>query len=152
MNSNNCTYKHKWGKNDGYFCHNKITCNGDKHNYLCTKHNKNHVPKKRIKYNISERNISINSSVKLITKDNKSNFLIKKKFNNNKFINKNIYIKSFDIKKLKTILKTYNNKINKKEDIYYDFKEYKNKEYKHWYFKHLNDNNISNFNLKIDVY
>lgn len=47
MNNNLCTHKFKRGKSDGFFCCKKITSNGNKKNYVCTKHNKEHVPKKR---------------------------------------------------------------------------------------------------------
>ena len=45
--SNNCTYIHKRGKNEGYMCHKKITKNGDKKKFICIKHNPNHIPKKK---------------------------------------------------------------------------------------------------------
>lgn len=52
MNRNICSYKYKKGKKCGYFCCKKITSNGDKNNYVCTQHNKNHIPKKKIKNKI----------------------------------------------------------------------------------------------------
>lgn len=48
MNNNVCTHMFKKGKNEGYFCHKNITSNGNKENYVCTIHNKDHIPKKRI--------------------------------------------------------------------------------------------------------
>ena len=37
------------GKKEGYMCHKKITENGDKKKFVCTKHNPNHTPKKKRK-------------------------------------------------------------------------------------------------------
>lgn len=65
MNENHCTYKYKKGKYEGRFCCKQITKNGNKNKYICTKHNKDHVPKKRIKKDVKN---TINSPFK--TTDN----------------------------------------------------------------------------------
>jgi hypothetical protein len=46
---NVCTHVYKWGKKEGYMCQKKINTNlqGQKKDYLCCKHSKKHVPKKR---------------------------------------------------------------------------------------------------------
>jgi hypothetical protein len=46
-----CTFKHKRGNNEGYMCCKKIRTNldGEKPDYLCSTHSKEHIPKKRIK-------------------------------------------------------------------------------------------------------
>ena len=43
---NVCTHIFSKGKKQGYMCHKKITENGDKKKFVCTKHNPNHTPKK----------------------------------------------------------------------------------------------------------
>lgn len=51
MDDNICGHKFNKGKREGYYCCKKITRNGDKEKYVCTQHNKNHIPKKKkIKY------------------------------------------------------------------------------------------------------
>ena len=51
FSKNICTYIHKRGKREGHMCHTKIHTNiGDnKPDYLCSKHSKLHIPKKREK-------------------------------------------------------------------------------------------------------
>ena len=49
IHSNFCTHKIKKGKRDGEFCSKKITKNGNKKKYVCTKHNSDHIPRKRNK-------------------------------------------------------------------------------------------------------
>lgn len=155
MAKDRCTFKHNRGKHDGSFCHKHITNNGDKINYLCTIHNKNRITKKKIKYNLSEKTISINKSIKMINNINKSDILFKKKINNNKLINKNIYIKGFNMKRFKNCLRLYNNIIYKdKEDHIYTLKQYRNDNFKYLNNiknnSYLYNNNYSNFIM--DVY
>lgn len=49
MNERHCTFKHKRGNNEGYFCCKNIRTNlgGQKDDYLCCTHSKKHTPKKR---------------------------------------------------------------------------------------------------------
>lgn len=51
MNNGVCSHKFKKGKKEGYFCNKKINTNleGEKEDYLCCKHSKRHIPKKRVK-------------------------------------------------------------------------------------------------------
>lgn len=48
INNNYCTFKHAKGKKEGYFCCKRITENGDNENFVCTIHNKKHIPKKKV--------------------------------------------------------------------------------------------------------
>lgn len=89
MDRNICSHKFKKGKMDGYYCCKKITKNGDKNNYFCTKHNKNHVPKKKnIKEKINE--IQQNRIFKNNEYKNNNDLIIKKNNNKNKIFKKNI--------------------------------------------------------------
>lgn len=47
MNPNLCSFKHKRGKDNGFFCCKKIKKNKQDGSYMCCKHNKNNIPKKR---------------------------------------------------------------------------------------------------------
>lgn len=47
IDNNHCGFKHKRGKRDQEFCCKKITKNGNKDKYVCTTHNKDHIPNKR---------------------------------------------------------------------------------------------------------
>lgn len=49
MDESLCSFKHKRGSNNGYFCCKKIKTNlqGQKKDYLCSKHSRRHIPKKR---------------------------------------------------------------------------------------------------------
>lgn len=49
MDDNYCTHKYKRGKNEGKFCAKKIKSNNPNKVYLCCQHDKDHIPKKRIK-------------------------------------------------------------------------------------------------------
>lgn len=105
-----CIYKHKRGKKDGQFCCKKITINGDKNKYVCTKHNKNHIPQKRHEKMIINKNInksiSICNSVKLLNQNiiNKNG---KKKNNYNIKRNKNIHINNFNKNIFKRVFNDY---------------------------------------------
>ena len=92
MDDNLCVHKFKKGKRDGYFCCKKITKNGDKKQYVCTMHNKNHVPSKRNKNSknskIFENSRNINETI--IKLHNKK--IIKRKMKlKNKKIKINVY-------------------------------------------------------------
>lgn len=131
LHDDHCTFKHTRGQNDGKFCCKKITENGDKKNYLCRTHNKNHIPQKRItnnkinsdKYVDNNKDNSLNNySIEVSEPDNpniisisKTIYLIKDDIENN--------IKMQKIQKIQKInysLK-YNNinklKINKNINI-----------------------------------
>lgn len=98
MDDNICTHKFKKGKNDGRFCCKKITKYGDKNNYVCTRHNKNHIPKKKNKNlknsknsnhcKIFENNKNIDNSI--MKSDNKKIKKRKMKLKNKK-IKINVY-------------------------------------------------------------
>lgn len=47
IHNEHCTYKHQRGKNDGKFCCKRITNNGNKTKFVCTIHNKEHIPRKK---------------------------------------------------------------------------------------------------------
>lgn len=166
MADNRCIYKHKYGKQDGHFCHKNITKNGDSKKYLCRTHNKNHVPNKKIKYN-NDKNISIKKSIQLINVNkmdnvnNKNNVLIKNDIKNikyghlynlskknngminyNKSINK-IYIKNTKINIVKKLINLYNDNIickYKKKDTCYNIDKYGSCN-----FKHINDIYLNEF-------
>lgn len=64
-----CTHKFKKGRNEGYLCTKKINTNlnGEKKDYLCTKHSKKHVKRKRLYKNIDLKlNENINKKQKII--------------------------------------------------------------------------------------
>lgn len=151
IDQNHCTFKHEKGKNEGKFCCKKITKNGNKKKFICRIHNKDHIPKKKIKlheYETSEniektknnRIISdkveiyhdkINGKIVDINNDKKNiekNRNIRK--NNENFRNKNIYINKFNIN-------SFRKKINYHKDnisnyiIYNNKKYFNNKPYKH---------------------
>lgn len=60
MNDNICTHKFRKGKRDGEYCCKKITINGNKTKYVCTKHNKDHFPNKRKIKNVIKSTINDN--------------------------------------------------------------------------------------------
>lgn len=84
MDENICTHKFKRGKKEGNYCCKKIRTNleGNSRDYLCTKHSKKHIPKKRIKNNSSLISFSKNNNHK------KNNFLNEK--NKKKILKKNL--------------------------------------------------------------
>lgn len=97
MNNNLCTHMFRKGKKEGYFCCKKINSNGDKHEYVCTKHNKKHIPKKKI---MKKNNNFSNEKNKVNIKIDKS---------------KKDYINVLDVKSNnKRILKNKRKNINKK--------------------------------------
>lgn len=111
IHDDHCTFKHRRGKNDGNFCCKRITKNGDKKNYVCREHNKNHIP--RTKENIMKKEIdSKNDSIKIINTDNNissfktksnNNYILKPKLKKNKKIN----INSFNFNNFKKIINNY---------------------------------------------
>lgn len=94
MDESVCTHMFKKGKKEGYFCHKKIrtNINGEPKDFLCTRHSKKHIPKKRINYNnflkmteiSSKNNIheDIHGDIHKINKNNKK--ILKKKIKRNK--------------------------------------------------------------------
>lgn len=95
MKDDLCTYKHKKGKNEGYICCKRITKNGCKKNYVCTKHNKYHTPMK--KGNTKKNNASdITTYIETKNQSNSDNKVIlcgrsHGKIFKNKFKNKKKY-------------------------------------------------------------
>lgn len=90
MNDNLCTYKIKKGKSADNFCCKKITKNGNKLKYVCTKHNPDHIPRKRNTKNTQLNvitDISNKPSLKNIC-NNKSSMLSIKKNNKKKIYKK----------------------------------------------------------------
>lgn len=113
MNPNLCTFKHKRGKNEGYFCCKQIRTNiiDSKKDFLCCKHSKNHIPKKRKEkkkqLNKDESlyfNVENQEQEKLLQKENTPKYnsfsVIKeiKKVDNN-FLNNKINIKKINVYK-----------------------------------------------------
>lgn len=114
MSNDVCSHKYKKGKMDGNFCHKKITKNGCKKNYVCTKHNKNHIPKQKINITIKQDYISENNDkhVKIdsIDEHNKLRILKKSKINfKNKKRYKKISLGYCSILNLNNILKSLKN-------------------------------------------
>lgn len=166
FNKNNCIYKHKRGRREGQFCCKKITENGDKDDFVCTKHNKKHLPKNKNIINKSILNISINSSIGLLNSNiKKDKILIVKKGNNPTVVNnankikKSKKINNFEFNKIKNIINIYNRNI---------ICNYKNKDgckniSKHGFcsYKHIcnrlplkdfiNENNVISYNNPIIV-
>lgn len=84
IDENYCVHKFTKGKKEGYYCGKKINTNleyGESRDFLCCKHSKKHIRKKKVKRQKSANNNSI-----IIETDEKS------KINNiNNKIDKNIY-------------------------------------------------------------
>lgn len=181
MASDRCVYKHKYGKNDGKFCCKRITANGDKNQYVCTLHNRNHIPQKK-EINTSNNNILISKSIHLIDNNKLINESIKDiPYKCNKVISSedtssisnlnqiNKYKKNYIIKNKMKRINLYVNKFNLdgfkksiKYDDQYNYSEniicrYKSCNNKSCLFKHV-DNNIPlnefiNFSIqKISTY
>lgn len=125
MADNKCTYKHKNGKKDGYFCHNNITNNGDSKKYLCRTHNRNHIPKKREKHNISNKNgldPLISKSIESIKNNINSDAISTDKSNNN-------YSKNVLSLKVKSLNNNIDNSIFRKKFNFYKYYYILNKNY-----------------------
>lgn len=73
-----CIHKYVKGKKQGEYCCKKITINGDKNKFVCTKHNKSHIPKNKCYKKI---NGSDNPNPDKILKFEKN---IRNKYNSNK--------------------------------------------------------------------
>lgn len=138
MDNNYCSFKHNRGKNDGKFCCKRITSNGDKKEYLCTIHNKNHIPKtKNIKMKIQKiykNNETLEKLEKIETvknvKDGNNNYIYIKnqniknalKIKNKSKIHKNIHINNFNINIFRNISYNDNNN-NHYKNIVCNYKE-----------------------------
>ena len=116
MDEKKCVFKHRRGKNEGYFCHKNITKNGNYKEYLCRSHNKYHVPiKKNIQKvdNYKNSDISLNKPIsKPNVNSNKIMLYNSSAINKQKIIlkNKNKYnIKGFNSnsKNIKNIIENY---------------------------------------------
>lgn len=92
MDDNLCTYKYRRGKKDGNYCCKKITKNGNKKKFVCTKHNPDHIPTKKAKNAKNAKNAKIYNDgiINTIPGDNKVNLCKKtnKKIFKNRFKNK----------------------------------------------------------------
>lgn len=169
MNDNHCIFKHKTGKNDGKICCKRITKNGDKSNYVCTTHNKDHIPKKKIKINDNDGNIKNDKSIELIINnkiDNKTNISIKNSIENIDIENttrntKNMVheistdIKNTKINSFKTSFNLYNNIIckYKNNSICYNIIKYGHCDFKHMDNKiHITKFLYNNYNDQIESY
>jgi hypothetical protein len=95
---NTCTHIYKKGKNEGFMCQKKIKTNlvDDKADYLCCRHSKKHIPKKRKEKTIMSHICATNSvkdkslnKIKFINNNKKDTKKIYKKKNKN---NKKIFI------------------------------------------------------------
>lgn len=90
MNRNICSHKIKKGKMEGYLCCKKITINGSKKNYVCTKHNKDHIPKRKK----NKKDNFINSPNYILNKSSKKIFK-KEYIKNINFKNKKVFKNKF---------------------------------------------------------
>lgn len=82
MDDNLCSHKFKRGKYEGNFCCKKITKRGNKEKYVCTKHNKDRIPEKRIKRDINNTTKCINESTNNIVFNISSNYNMNSGFKN----------------------------------------------------------------------
>jgi translation elongation factor EF-1beta len=99
MDNNFCTHKFKKGKLDGFFCCKKITSNGDANKYVCTKHNKNHIPKKKLKKINNVNKVNMEKTEKGIDKQ-----IFLQNDYINRFNNKKIFKKKQKSKRKKIIV------------------------------------------------
>lgn len=105
-----CTYIHKRGKKEGYMCHRKINTNieGHKKDYLCCKHSKLHIPKRRIiknKKSIINKDFDNNNSNKIKSFYNKNDF--KKRIKKNKKKNNKVFICNVGILDIGRIIENF---------------------------------------------
>lgn len=103
MNNNICTFKHKRGSKDGFFCTRKINTNliNDEKDYLCCRHSKKHIPRKKENRKVISKNITLNAKnehpdFKNIKKD------LEKKVSSKNNLHENIHVYN--------ISRIYNNK------------------------------------------
>lgn len=113
IHKDHCIHKYSKGNKEREYCCKKITINGDKNRFVCTKHNKNHIPMKRItKNNFSQvanfnKNSNIDKNIK--NKNNNNNFLNTLNKNESQYT---FTIKSkYDYKRINKI-KVFNRKHN----------------------------------------
>lgn len=116
VHNENCIYKYKRGSKESQLCCNKITINGDKENFVCTKHNKKHIPIKRNINNISVKksielfkeneNVNVKLSGQNIINNDREDIPSKDKRLKHNVINKNNFkiIKKIHINKIKSNL------------------------------------------------
>lgn len=132
MNNNICTFKHKRGSKDGFFCTRKINTNliDDKKDYLCCRHSKKHIPKKK-----ENKKNNKNDEVKNKSDILKSKSIIKRKNymeipkklykNCNKINNtlsfKEISLNKYNIKKFNIYKTLLFNSEHKYKTLYKDF-------------------------------
>lgn len=118
IHKNHCTYKHTRGKKDGEFCCKKITKHGDINEYVCTTHNKNHIPTPRQNLKTKDKTLLYNKKEELINSITKD---IELKYSTEfRSLNKTIEEFKIDIKKKEDIVDNLNLEINV-------LKKYKNK-------------------------
>lgn len=72
MNNKHCSFKHKRGSKDGYFCCRNIRTKliDNKKDYLCVRHSKKHIPNKRNKKEITTKLTKSNKNNSNILKEN----------------------------------------------------------------------------------
>jgi hypothetical protein len=92
---NTCIHIYKRGKNEGFMCQKKIKTNlvDNKSDYLCCKHSKKHIPKKRkektnpahkcVTYNVKDKSLN---KIKIINNKKDLKNICKKKNKKNKKI------------------------------------------------------------------
>lgn len=118
IHKDHCIHKYKKGKKDGNICCKKITKNGNKKKYVCTIHNKDHVPKKKIlKNNTNNKSIDLLNNIneseimsKLTNSRVDKNFIKSKKISKIEKHNnvcKTSYIKDFNIIKFNNEIKNF---------------------------------------------
>lgn len=95
MNDNLCTYKIKKGKKADNFCCKKITKNGNKLKYVCTKHNPEHIPRKR---NTKDKQLNIITNISGESRRTNKSSILGIKRNNKRRINKIIKPKKIVIR------------------------------------------------------
>lgn len=107
LDDNHCVHKYKRGKHEGYFCTKKIktNLNGNSKDYLCARHSKKHIPRKR-KITVTVKNQTfLKNSEKLKIKENyihkNKNRIYKKKIKRNR----NIFICNSGLLNFEKILK-----------------------------------------------
>lgn len=117
MDENYCVHKFTKGKKEGYYCSKKINTNlesGESKDFLCCKHSKKHIPKKKIKHQPSANNDNIIDDEKIKNNiiDNKIDKNIYKRNKINKMYLYNRKIKFNNrIESIKSSISSFNNNI-----------------------------------------
>lgn len=171
IDNKHCIHKYGRGKKRNSFCCKRITNNGDDKKYVCTIHNKNHIPKikqNKIKENLkivpsrpkiekfrnidNVNNINSNINIKedILSKDETFKHEIIYKNKNKKMhlkvqkIKNNIYINNFNINSFKNIVGNIicNNKNCKKNNCIYKHKNNEIPIYDFLYKNNINNNSI----------